>query len=457
MTLYDILIDITWASILILVGQLLRAKVPFFQKFFIPASLIAGFLGLLLGQQFLKVLTFSEAFGSYASLLPILIFSAIGLNGFSSGKSGEAKRGVQRLVTYQMYRISNAQLQFAVPIILTILIISKLFPTVNYGFGLLLAAGFAGGHGTAAAVGAAFSELGFVDAPDLAMTSATVGLLAGIFGGLAFIKWGTKKGYTCYIENFSYISGDLKTGMISKGNRTPIGQETVSNVSLDPVAWHLALLMIPSGLGYLLNKWIKAHGVTAPDYAVAFALAFIMFLFIRKTPLNDYIDHKVISRLSGTATDYLVFFGVASIKIPVIVKYAGPLALLFLCGFVLVILCMVFFGPAFNKDSWFERSIFVYGYSTGVFAIGFVLLRIVDPDNRSKTLDDIALTSPINESIFTLILSVGPPMLMFGQHWLLVGCLVLGIIACIVVSVTIKAWYLKIPLKDRVAIDDDVI
>lgn len=49
MSVYDILADFAYASALILVGQFLRSKVTFFQKFFIPASMLAGFLGLLLG------------------------------------------------------------------------------------------------------------------------------------------------------------------------------------------------------------------------------------------------------------------------------------------------------------------------------------------------------------------------------------------------------------------------
>lgn len=46
MSVYDLLIDVAIASILILAGQLLRAKIPVFQKFFVPASMIAGFIGL---------------------------------------------------------------------------------------------------------------------------------------------------------------------------------------------------------------------------------------------------------------------------------------------------------------------------------------------------------------------------------------------------------------------------
>lgn len=58
---------------------ILRSKVTFFQKFFIPASMLAGFLGLLLGSQFLNVIHFSDAMSSYAGLLVILVFAIIGL------------------------------------------------------------------------------------------------------------------------------------------------------------------------------------------------------------------------------------------------------------------------------------------------------------------------------------------------------------------------------------------
>ena len=46
MSVTDILVDFAIASFFIAVGQLLRAKVPLVQKFFIPPSMIAGFIAL---------------------------------------------------------------------------------------------------------------------------------------------------------------------------------------------------------------------------------------------------------------------------------------------------------------------------------------------------------------------------------------------------------------------------
>lgn len=192
MTVYTVLTDFALASFLILVGQLLRAKVPLIQKYFIPSSLMAGFLGLFAGREFLNILPFSDSMGSYTSVLMIVIFAAIGINGFKINK-GVLKREAERVVGYGLYKGAQSALQWWLPALVGVLVISKIWPDINYGFGLLLAAGFLGGHGTAAAVGTTMAELGFADAPDLAMTSATVGILAGVFGGLIFIKWATAK------------------------------------------------------------------------------------------------------------------------------------------------------------------------------------------------------------------------------------------------------------------------
>ena len=170
--------------------------------------------------------------------------------------------------------------------------------------GLLLAAGFLGGHGTAAAVGTTMAELGFADAPDLAMTSATVGILAGVFGGLIFIKWATAKGYTQYIKNFAYLSGDLKTGMVSRENQEEMGRDTVSSIALDPLCWHLSILMVPTGLGYLCSKLVKSYfAVNIPNYACAFILALLFFCVAggrTDRGVYRYIDKRVNTRISGT-------------------------------------------------------------------------------------------------------------------------------------------------------------
>lgn len=420
-----VLMDFAIASVFILIGQLIRSKVKLVQRYFVPASMIAGFLALALGSQGLNVLPFSKAIGSYSGLLIIIVFASVGISGFSFSKKG-FKAEIDRVGSYFSYKVLAQAIQFSLAPLFSILVISKIFPEISYGFGLCLAAGFSGGHGTAAAVGSVFAKLGFTDGTDIAMTCATVGILSGIFGGLAFINMGTKRGWTKYIKNFSFISGDLKTGLIQESHRPSIGKETISSMVLDPIAFHL----------------------------LAFIFSFLLFILFKKTGVSNYVDNNIMSRLSGTATDYLVFFGIASIKISIIVKYAVPLFMLLVFGELIVIATLMYFGAAMNKGSWFERSIFVFGYSTGVFAIGFILLRIVDPENLSKTLNDTALTGPLTTPFELFAWSAGPIMLLNGQHWTFIGLYLLITVACVVVNKLFHWWWIKEPL-DRPAVSDD--
>lgn len=454
MTVNTLLVDFACASALILIGMLLRSKIKFIQESFVPASLLAGFMGLILGPNILNILPFSNDIGSYAGVITIFVFASVGINGFSFSP-GNMKKDLNRMGAYASYKILTIGVQVFIPIAFSILVISKLVPEINYGFGLVLVAGFYGGHGTAAAVGTSFDKLGWAAATDLGMTSATVGILAGIFGGLIFIKWATKKGYTHYVKDFSEISDDLRTGLIKEENRTSMGTDTVSPIAIDPLAFHVALLVVPSGLGYLLNQYIaKTWGLDLPTFTVAFVIALIMFVLLGKGEkgVYKYVDSKIINRLGSGATDYLVFFGVASIKLPVVVEYALPLGLLFLSGIIVLVLMLVLVGPAMNYESWFERSIFVYGYATGVFSIGLTLLRIVDPENRSKTLTDTAIVGPLNTPIELFAWSAGPVMLLGGQHWLFVGIFFAISLACIGVNIIFKWWYWKIPLGSRPAV-----
>ena len=43
---------VSMLGILLVIGTYLRLKIPFLKKYFIPASLIAGIIGLLLGPYF---------------------------------------------------------------------------------------------------------------------------------------------------------------------------------------------------------------------------------------------------------------------------------------------------------------------------------------------------------------------------------------------------------------------
>ena len=73
----------------------------------------------------------------------------------------------------------------------------------------------------------------------------------------------------------------MRTGLIDEGHRPVLGDETVSPMAIDPLAWHLLLILIPTGAGYLLTNAIQdATGLGVPS-------------FLRRLPGSDFIPFPV--------------------------------------------------------------------------------------------------------------------------------------------------------------------
>ena len=134
--------------------------------------------------------------------------------------------------------------------------------------------------------------------------------------------------------------------------------------------------------------------------------------------------------LAGGLTDILVVFGIASIKIAIVIKYALPLSLLFVFGIALCVFIFLWMGPRFFETCWFEKSLFTWGWITGVTALGITLLRIVDSENGSRALNDFALAYLFVVPVEIALVALGPQVIMSGHSWTLAG-MTIGVAALI--------------------------
>lgn len=426
-TSWQFFVDFGVASLLLLFGLLFRSRVTAVQRLFLPACVTGGLAGLALGPEGLNILPLSEAFPTYPGILIALIFATLP---FSSSR-GEFKKISGGIFEMWAYSSSINILQWGMPLLFSLLVLNSVWPDLNPGFGAILVSGFVGGHGTAAAIGASFDQLGWSEATSLAMTSATVGILTAIIGGMACINWGASKGHSEYIKSFDDLSHDFKRGLISQSERRDIGKETVSGSTIDTLVFHFCIIGAAALGSYyfsiLLNRYFTAFKI--PAFCLAYIVAYLMKTLFSPMGILKYIDRRTISHLGGSMTDLLVVFGIASIKISILVKYALPLCLLFGFG---IILCLGLFrisGPRFFSNNWFEKSIFTWGWVTGIVAMGIALLRIVDPGNKSNALGDYALAYLIISPIEIGLVTFGPIIISSGYYWQLAsGTILTGMV-----------------------------
>ena len=380
-TPWTMFVDLGVISCLLLVCKFLRVKLRLMQKFFIPPSLAAGFLGLALGPGGFDVLPLSSNMGIYASILIAFIFGSLALTSQRSEAQGAS---IGRMWAYSQ---AGLLLQWAVGGLLGLLLLVYIWPGIGAGFGITMPSGFCGGHGTAAAVGEAFRKLGNDDILTLAMTAATVGIVASVFIGLPLIKWATKKGQTAYLTDYDELPVELRTGLLVPEEKRPrLGTDTCSSISIDSLTFNLIVVSVIALGGYGLSKlvgiWVP--GLELPVFSCAFVVGVILRKIFDHTGAMQYTCPQTISHMSGMMTDFLVAFGIASIKLSVVVAYWQPLVVLLLVGLAFTLAYVLIVGRLMQKECWFEKAIFTWGWFTGTMAMGIALLRVVDPDMRSR-------------------------------------------------------------------------
>lgn len=416
------LYDFAFMSMLLIIAQFLRSRIKFLQMFYIPASVLAGLMGLVLGPQFLNVIPWSGKIGSYAYMLVCVLFGGLFL-----GKKD--KTNVKQILTKvgDSFCVNMGAEFFCFGIALLVggALMKILFPNVFTEIALLMPSGFCGGHGYASTIGTALNNsLGREDGVVLGQTFATVGLLVGLFVGIACINYATRHGGTRLVEKAESLPEECRTGIVPVGKRNSMGEETINPMSMDPLAFHLALTLTATLCGYKFYDFYKQFlpNVELPVMCLAMIFGVIINTIIGHTRFKDSIDEHVEGRIGSMVTDYLVGFGVASISISIVLEFAGPILVLCVLGMLTSLFLVFVVGQKLFRNFWFERSIFVFGWTTGVVAIGVTLLRIVDPEGKSGTLNDYGYSYTLQSVIEVFIIAFTPILTVS------MGCIAVGVI-----------------------------
>jgi len=430
---------------LLLFGKLCRAKIKAIQSLFIPPSLIAGILALTFGPNGLGWLPLSNNLGTYSAILIAVVFSALPL----ASPKFKVKEIASKVGPMWAYSQFGMFFQWAAIGLIGCILITPLFG-VPSPFGIMVPVGFYGGHGTAAAMGATFGEMGWPDALSLGMTTATVGVVLGVIGGVIFIKLATKKKQTSYVTDFAELPNELRSGLVPEEKRDGLGKATVSSISIEHYTMHLAIVFVCAFIGYLISKGVKSQwpDLDIPVFLSAYIVGLLGKLLMDKTDVSYYVEQKTIGNISGTATDLLVACGVGAINLKVVSDNWQPLVLALAIGIAVTIFMVFFFAKKMFKEDWFEKAIFAWGWWTGTMAIGIALLRIVDPKNDSHALDNYALAFlPCAPIEIILILSVP---IAYKGGWLLWLCLGYLILSFLILLLAKKmGWWISSPKKTK--------
>lgn len=430
-------------AMFLLIGTFLRAKVKVFQKIFLPASVIGGFLLLLLGPVVwgenspLRILGVNMDWVKTWSLLPgiliVPIFAAVPL-GMLSGREKQSesdKKDKKKNKRKLGFILASCGIFTSVQYLQTVIgfgtniVYSKFNPNSLYRtFGYELPSGFVGGHGTAGAVGKILQDFGmdyWETAQGITTTTATVGLIGGMIIGIILINIAARKGETEILDNPEDIPVELKQGFTKNiKKQESLGRETTYSSSIETVTFHLAIILLGVACGFYMRNILLSVGLeiaaTLPVWFYGLFSMFIIDSIIAKLNLSFLVDSKVKARITGSISDFAIISAIGSVPIQAVMTYIVPIVIMCILGFILTYF-LVFkqYKKYFNSNAPFEHAIIAWGSATGVMINGMMLLKICDPNYETPALMNFSLGFSLMGMLTTVGAIIQMPILKSGS------------------------------------------
>lgn len=398
MSATNVLKDFAYLSMLLLIGFEMRKCIRPLQRYFIPTSLIAGIIGMLLTKDWLGMVSpfyipFSSGIGQWSGALVIFICATmfLGLELNKVGRDGMA-------TTF----LAGACHQIQLLIGFGVAAIFGLFVAIPYQFGYMGVWGFYAGHGNATTVGNIIQDAGLWDhAIGVGVTFATIGILTGVILGMVFINYGARKGFTKLKMSFEAMPESERTGYITPSERSSIGQTVTSATSIDPYAYQFAFVGIVIVVGVTIRELLLRINPVMSRFPLVGAVlvsSMVIGTIINKTALKERIDRKSMRHITGTALEYMIAAAIATTSREIFITYALPLvvtSVLMTLGNMFI--CFIL-GRRWLENNWFETGVGLFGQCCGVLATGLMLIKVMDPYNETTAAQCISTSSTLGYS-----------------------------------------------------------
>ena len=381
-TMNNYLLYMSFLGILILLGTIIRLNVGLFKKFYIPASLIGGVIGLILGPNVLKIVP-QEVVSSWSTVAGFgmtIVLAPCMMGAASSKKKGMYKKAINAAC----YTYACTGIQFTLPMLLTLLILNPVFH-VGEQFATTFECAWAGSHGMAAALQEVYDSVGYSDGGSLCLVNATIGMLFGLIGGIALINVGARKGWTKCLKNTDgKLKLENKDVELFKGSQRPVDTVTATSPNVvDNFAFHAGILGVILVVGYYFSQLLGKIGINLPWFCCAVFAGFFTQKVLDRTPWKDAVDRNVFSRIQGLTLEFVLVGAIASLDLRVVVLNIVPVLIVSVPMAILMWLMVTKFAPKVLGYYWFEAAMILFGAFTGAASTGMTLLKVCDPEVQS--------------------------------------------------------------------------
>lgn len=418
--------DLTLLMVFLLLGFVIREIVKPLQKLFLPSALIGGAVALVLGPQVLGLIDLPESWSGMATPMINVVLTCT-MFGTVLNKS--------KIKTYAG-AINLVLLTYVAQLFIGTLVgmgLSKIWPDLPYGWGVMTVFTYWGGHGAGASAGGLFEELGVNGMVSIGIILATLGLIVAMLAGMVVVNYGARKGYATNISRDNSGKAGSDRGVVPVEKQKSLGRATVSSDAVNGLAMQLCLVMLSMWIGRLIFTGIAKVIPAAsniPELLYGIVGAALVWFLMRKTHLDGYADKQAVDSISGVALEICICSATATLDLQLFASFLAPI-LIHMCVIIalMVLVCVVLLRRWMKKD-WFELCLMAFGQGHGSTPSGLALARCVDPDHKSVSWEAFGVAVGVI-SPFTSVCVAIWPVLAMQSLWIIVAIGGVMTLACL--------------------------
>ena len=438
----------------LLIGNILRTKIPFLRKSLIPSALIGGLLLLVF-----KAIPGCEGLIN-KPVMEIVTYHALGL-GFVAlalkNNKIESKSTPMKVIETGALTASTYVIQGIVGLIVSISFFyfgKKLF----YAAGLLLPMGYGQGPGQALNFGKIFTGWAAkqgIDFPgaDFGLSIAATGFIVGSIVGVVYMNILRRRGV---LSRQKIVEAQMNKLEDYEGKG-----EIPDAESIDKLSVQICMVLFVYFLVFLFTNWIQ--GMELGDFGtntlkpmlwgfnfLIGTLFGILFKWLlgrfKKAKLmsREYINNYMLNRISGFCFDIMIVAGTAAINFNEFGKFVLPFILIVTLGAFVTFVNVLWISKHLYPDYKYEGFFSMFGMLTGTASNGMILLREIDPKFETPAANNLVLQTLSAIVLgFPVLLLVGYAPQSLKATWITLGVLVVFWIALTVFMLRTKIFKRK--------------
>ena len=438
----------------LMLGNILRRKIPFFEKILVPSALLGGLLLLivnmvcrafgfeLVDKQMMQVFTYHCLALGFAAMSLKTEKTTMKTNSTQVMEFGALQGGTYMLQAFVGLGIT----------IILFLLTKNSDKVVSYISGLILPLAYGQGPGNALTWDINFTNTAaaqFAGKGSFGLSLASIGFVVASVFGVMYINIFKKRG------TLKIRPARNETEFVDLTN--PCGNEIPDSESVDKFSIQMGFVALAYALSFGFMCLLGALSDFTNSIAWGFNFlwaalaamaikAVVKILKKKKLMTRSYINNYQMDRVSGFAFDLMIVAGVAAIEINDIRNYILPIVILSVVGAIITYVYILLAAKECFKGFAHEFFLMSFGTLTGTASNGMILMKEIDPGLKTPTSSLYIL------STFPAMVMVAPLLLLlnFAVRSFTHACIACGIFFVLFIVYTMYLFRRKI-FKKRYA------